>query len=256
MKKLCKISALGLMILLYGGIITAQTPLSSTGNSSGSAGSTTLNIVVPKSADLRAGGSPANGNNGANLTISSSNNALSANLTFNNVTPSNSLVTGTGAGSNRFVWGLMTIRVRSNANYQIKAFLDGTGPNVIPAGAGNSGTFKTGDIGFGMNDTSAPSAPNLLAPGGSLTVSAPFNNAPENSSVVNGQPNFASTLNNIGVGSANATTVASGNRISLRGDNTSNNWRSVRMRFAIKPQYYLSSATPLTETFRIYIVTP
>ncbi len=254
MKNIIKLTTMSFLLLCAAIAANAQTPYNTTGNSDANAGSVGVSVTVPKSADLRSSSNASGADGGATLTGVSNNNALDVSLNFTDVSPNNTSVNGTSAGSSRFLRARIPIRIRSNAAYQIKAFMEGTGANAIPGGAGNSGDFKTGDIGFGLNDTSSPSGSSLLFSGGSINVSSPFNNAPENTTVTNGQPAYSSTLNNIGQGSANATTVASGSRISTRGDNSSDNWRSVRMRFAVKPQYYTPGT--FSDTFKIFVVTP
>ncbi len=263
MKNLIKSTLMSLTIMFIAVCANAQTPYQSTGNSEANAGSTGLTVTVQKSADLRSFGNNL-AENGATQSGGSKNNALDVNLTFSNITPSQTAVISTGV--EKFMRAYVPIMMRSNAPYEIKAFMVGGAgiPNIesssygIPAGAGNSGDFRLGDIGFGIRNHERACTPGTV--GCLLTANVVQQDisaqSPVFANVVNGQPLYDvnANLNYIGVGSANATRIAYGNRISVRGDNTSANWRKVQLAFAIKPQYYTPAT--FTDTFKVFITTP
>lgn len=259
MKNIIKLTTLGLAMLFAAFTANAQTPYQTTGNSEGSAGTTSLSVTVADSGDLRSGGT-VSGTNGATGSGGSNNNELDATLIFDNVSPSQSAVNPT-LGSRRFMRASVPILLRSNASYTVKAYLVG-GANGIPAGAGNSGDFKTGDIGFGVR-TEGPSVAPACTPGsaGCLVTSNAIVNVVPNSdpasvTVTNGQPAYVlnRTLNYVGSNSGTAATIVQGERISVRGDNTSANWRKAILLFAIKPQYYTPAT--FTDTLKVYIAVP
>lgn len=255
MKNLIKLTmaALAVMFTITGG--NAQTPYQTTGNSEANAGTTALSITVAMSADLRSGGN-INAINGATGSGASNNDALNVNLTFADVTPSQAGVSS--SGGNRFLRAYVPILLRSNAPYQVKAFLVGAAAG-IPAGLGNSGDFKTGDIGFGLrlNETACtPGSAGCLVTSNEVQKDVLANDPAGAGATNNGQTVYAAngSLNFVGVGAGNATTIAHGDRISVRGDNTSANWRRVILGFAIKPQYYTPAT--FTDTLKVFITTP
>ena len=256
MKNIIKLTTMSLIMLFAAMAASAQTPYSTTGNSDANAGSIDLSITVAKSADLRKGGGTAanEGKYGVSITSSADNDALNTTLVFNNVTPSSTAVSPT----NDFSYGQIQLQARSNAPTLIKAFVENAGANGIPSGAGNSGDFKLGDIGFGKNSPSQfqrDSGGSLLT-GSKINMSGSFNSVPTSAAVINGQPQYTATLDDLGTTSAGAVQIAGSNRISKRGDNTSANWQAIRVRFSVRPQYYTASQNPLTATVKFFIVTP
>lgn len=254
MKNIIKLTTLSLSLLFAAFAASAQTPYSTTGNTSGNAGSTSLSITVAKSVDLRGAASqPINQVNGATYTGLVDNDALNVQLNFTDTTPVNTQVSNT-SNEAKLMYASIPFKVRSNAAFEVYATLESGG--TLPDGAGNSGEFKTGDVGFGIIN----SLPSGGAPPGTLLVAGTMSLANWNLNVAsvnttNGQPSYPKTLNSIGYGDPKK--VASGGRVSQRGDNTTNNnFRHASLVFAVKPQYYAPTAAPLTATFKIYAITP
>lgn len=258
MRRIIKSTMLALVVSCGTLAINAQTPYDTTGNAD-SPGSIDLAVQVAKSADLRKNGASANvGRYGAAIISSADNNALNTTITFHNVSPSLTSV----SKSNDFSYGQIQLQARSNTGFEIKAFVDNTGTNGIPAGPGNqhgtagSGIFELGDIGFGLSTQISPNNTALIT-GNKIIPVGNFSGYPTGATINNGQPKYKKTFNDLGTDSASAVTVANGGRISKGGDNTSNNnWQAIRMRIAIRPQYYAPTSNAKSAILKLFIITP
>ncbi len=113
MKKLTNITFALFAVLFTSVCANAQTPYQTTGNSEANAGSMGLMVNVQKSADLRSGGG-VNALNGATGSGASNNNALDVNLTFDDVTPSQTGVSN--SGGNRSMRAYVPIKLRSQCS--------------------------------------------------------------------------------------------------------------------------------------------
>lgn len=242
MKKLTNITFALFTVLFASVFAGAQTPYQTTGNDAANAGSVGLTVIVPKTADLRTGGT-ATAVNGATVTTSSlANDALSASLTFADASPNQTNVSATSP----YMSATVPIRMRSNSNYDVFVMRAGT---LIST---NVEDFRASDVGFGIINVSRLTGGLHFA--GSDTVSSGFGADPTSAPVTNGQPSYSKTLADVST-AAGVTKILSGARISNGGDNTStNNYNSADLRFAVKPQYYTPAT--YTETVKVYIVTP
>lgn len=190
------------------------------------------------------------GNFGGSTSNVASGSPINTVINFGEVSANNTT-------ADKFVYGQTGMLLRSNCGYLLRLERSGN----IPDGAGNSGTFQTGDIGvatFSYNHGATTGLPGTMPNAGADAIAgtAPglYNaaaNFPANVVVTNGQPAYTFTLNQVGP-SGSPTTIIAGTRISRGGDNTTYlNRMTILMRFAVKPQYYTPATFSETLSFSI-----
>jgi hypothetical protein len=202
-------------------------------------GTSSLSATVSPSVQLSSYSSPAvtgaMPGTGATATGVASGNAINNTLNFGEVSTNNTTAAP-------FVSIQIGGMIRSNASYTVRARRSGT----LTDGVGNSGEFKTGDIGFAIHTINAGSPP-LSYPGAQAGAIAGatslgfYNTNLLSTPLVNSQPQWSKSLNNIGT---TATPIMNGTRVSNGGDNSIyQNRLTFLMTFAVKPQYYGVSAS-------------
>jgi len=161
-------------------------------------------------------------------TDSALGNTLTANLFFGDVSPAN---------TNSQVKIVMPIYISAKRNYNISVQC-----TIIPATSGVQAT----DIGFGVSGVTAvvPGSTQLTANATSIVVSSPFNNDPSTATLNgNGQPQFASTMNN--VSTTTPTLLFSGPVTVTNGGGLGDIHTAIQVNliFVIVPQFFNKTAS-------------
>ncbi len=158
---------------------------------------------------------------------------------------------------------MFQLNFAANAPYEVKAFMVGgsiidRGGYGIPAGAGNSGDFKLGDIGFGLRQNETPCSPgsaNCLVTSNAVQKDV-VSNDPDGANIINGQRFYAANgnLNYVGVGSENAT--ESPTATAFRSEVITRRLIGAKLNWLLPSNRSITRPRTFTDTFKVFITTP
>jgi hypothetical protein len=185
-------------------------------------GTVDFSVSVPDAFDIRSNGSATVAGGGLTATSQMANTPLGITLTLADASPNSNNAAQTAA---------VPFRLRSNRAYLLNA------TRSIQDAASNA-DFDSTDIGMSISFDARSGA----------KVNTSGSDSPATGWGVGG----GNTVGNL---SGSATTIASGARISLQGDNDStDNFVTGNLNFSIARQYYTPTTSPFTQQVTVAIV--